>query len=147
MTLFLNPRFWLTLGLALALTLSHLFVYRAGRAMLGKEIANERLETAKASLRKTEILADKKDAALLESSKRAIANAADARAARDAVDGLQSELAAQRAWAADSLSTCTKSAAATRDVFQQCTARYTDLAEKADRHANDALTCYQAWPK
>ena len=61
MTLFLNPRFWLTLGLALALTLSHLFVYRAGRAMLGKEIANERLETAKASLRKTEILADKKE--------------------------------------------------------------------------------------
>ncbi len=147
MTLLLSPRFWLAIGLAAALAASHFFVYRAGRAMLGKEIQDERIATAQANIRKTEILADKKDAALLAASVRGAAAAADAGRARDAADGLRGELAAQQQWADESLATCTKSAAATRDVFEQCVKRYSGLAEIADRHANDSLTCTQAWPK
>jgi hypothetical protein len=40
-----------------------------------------------------------------------------------------------------------KRVAALEDVFEQCSERYTELAEKADRHASDALTLEQAWPK
>jgi hypothetical protein len=32
-------------------------------------------------------------------------------------------------------------------VLQNCQSEYRDLAEKADRHASDALTLEQAWPK
>ena len=32
-------------------------------------------------------------------------------------------------------------------VLQNCQSEYRELAEKADRHASDALTMAQAWPK
>ena len=32
-------------------------------------------------------------------------------------------------------------------VLQNCQSEYRELAEKADRHASDALTLEQAWPK
>lgn len=39
------------------------------------------------------------------------------------------------------------SATALAAVLQNCQSEYRDLAEKADRHASDALTLEQAWPK
>lgn len=33
------------------------------------------------------------------------------------------------------------------DIFQQCTVAYTDMAEKADRHAADVQLMINAWPK
>lgn len=32
------------------------------------------------------------------------------------------------------------------DVLQECTGRYTEVAEKADGHATDAATLIRAWP-
>lgn len=37
-------------------------------------------------------------------------------------------------------------ARALTDVFEQCAERYTDLAQKADRHASDSQTLIDAWP-
>lgn len=31
-------------------------------------------------------------------------------------------------------------------LLDECQERYRQMAEKADRHANDARTCYAAWP-
>lgn len=39
-----------------------------------------------------------------------------------------------------------KSVAALSAVLGECSTRYRDLAEKADRHANDAKTFNDAWP-
>lgn len=33
------------------------------------------------------------------------------------------------------------------DIFEQCTVAYTDMAEKADRHAADVQLIVNAWPK
>lgn len=73
---------------------------------------------------------------------------ADADAARAELDGLRSDLAAGAAAASgESPAACAQRAAALSDVFGQCAARYRDLAERADRHADDARTLMDAWPR
>lgn len=101
-----------------------------------------------AAMQETERLQRIKDAALKEAAKRARENAAAASAARTERDGLQSQLAA--ATTALSNSTCDASreyGTTVSNLFQQCTGRLTDVAEKADGHATDARTLSDAWPK
>lgn len=67
---------------------------------------------------------------------------------RAAADGLRDELAELRrslpSLAADA---CRQRADTLAEILGQCTARYSELGEKADRHASDAKTLMDAWPK
>lgn len=63
-------------------------------------------------------------------------------------DGLRDELAASRgAIDTASVASLRKRVAALTDVFEQCSIRYSAVAEKADRHAADSLMFDHAWPK
>ena len=67
--------------------------------------------------------------------------------ARDERERLRVELEeAQRQLAGLSAEACINRAATLSDVLNQCTERYTGLAEKADRHVNDIKTLNDSWP-
>lgn len=42
---------------------------------------------------------------------------------------------------------CTERTDPARELLSECAAQLTDLAGKADRHASDAMTLQQGWPK
>lgn len=83
-----------------------------------------------------------------ESQRNQIALNAAADRARNELDGLRGELATIN----DRLSRATadarlKYARTANAVLAECTARYSELAAKADKHANDSLMLQRAWPK
>jgi len=80
--------------------------------------------------------------------KRAQTARLDADRARTELDRLRDELAATRGGVpGESTAACTQRADAAADVLAQCGAAYQDLAAIADRHASDARTLIEAWPK
>ena len=79
---------------------------------------------------------------------RAVAARRDADAARTELDRLRNSVAAARGGVpGESAAACTQRADAAGDVLGQCAAAYSDLAAVADRHASDARTLIEAWPK
>lgn len=116
-------------------------------AALKADHASERAK-AEADARATEIahntrLLEAQDAA----TAREITLRRDAAGARGELAGLRDELAATRTQLARATrASLVDRAAALTDVFEQCTSRYSELAEKADRHAIDAGKLWQGWP-
>jgi hypothetical protein len=117
-------------------------------------IAAERLEYARAALKAVEAaqaetirLQGVKDEAIRKQTARANANKVAAAAAATERDSLRDELAAASA-KLPSLShqACLARADALSGVFDQCAGAASRMAEKADRHANDAMTLDEAWP-
>jgi septal ring factor EnvC (AmiA/AmiB activator) len=87
-----------------------------------------------------------KDNAVAKAQAQAKANAAAADAARAERDGLRDDLAASRTTFADSTHASLAAYASTLSVvFEQCTKEYSDVAAKADGHAADANTLFNAW--
>lgn len=89
-----------------------------------------------------------KDDAIAKAEQRAAQNAAAARDARSAADGLRDTIYAFRA----SLPSLAQPAAAVAadtaaELFGHCAGALTDVAAKADAHAGDALMLIEAWPK
>lgn len=83
-----------------------------------------------------------------EATKREAAIRADAVAARQSADGLRGDLAELRRQLPElAVDACRQRADALADVLSQCTARYSGLAETADRLASDRQTLMEAWPK
>ena len=79
---------------------------------------------------------------------RAQAARRDADAARSELDRLRNDIAATRGGVpGESTAACAQRADAAADVLGQCAAAYSDLAAIADRHASDARTLIEAWPK
>ncbi len=79
---------------------------------------------------------------------RAVAARRDADAARTELDRLRNSVAAARGGVpGESAAACAQRADAAGDVLGQCAAAYSDLAAIADRHASDARTLIEAWPK
>ena len=79
---------------------------------------------------------------------RAVAARRDADAARTELDRLRNSVAATRGGVpGESTAACAQRADAAADVLGQCAAAYSDLAAVADRHASDARTLIEAWPK
>jgi hypothetical protein len=87
-----------------------------------------------------------KDNAVAKAQAQAKSNAAAADAARAERDGLRDDLAASRTTFADSTHTSLAAYADTLSVvFEQCTKEYSDVAAKADGHAADTSTLFNAW--
>jgi hypothetical protein len=80
--------------------------------------------------------------------KRAQVARADADRARGELDRLRDATRATRGGVpGESAAACAQRADAGADVLGQCAAAYLDLAAIADRHANDARTLIESWPK
>jgi septal ring factor EnvC (AmiA/AmiB activator) len=98
------------------------------------------------ALDETNRMQREKDDAVAKAQAQAKANAAAADAARAERDGLRDDLAASRTTFADSTHASLAAYASTLSVvFEQCTKEYSDVAAKADGHAADANTLFNAW--
>ena len=105
-------------------------------------------ESAKASLLKERELQTKVNEAIQRSAERekihkvelAIADSANRRL-RYGIEEYKRRLPAA------SGVTCSESASAIAELFGQCSEEYQRMAGIADKHANDAATCSEAWPK
>ena len=87
-----------------------------------------------------------KDEAVQKAAALAQRNKADAAAARSERDRLRDELVASRSSFADAtLPSLVDHARTLSVVFEQCTREYSELAEKADGHATDAQSLFNAW--
>ena len=72
----------------------------------------------------------------------------DADRARSELDRMRDTLSATRGGVpGESPGACTQRADAAADVLAQCGAAYQSMASIADRHASDARTLIEAWPK
>ena len=84
--------------------------------------------------------ADQKAAAIAQRNK------ADAVSARSERDRLRDDLVASRSTFAEATDTSLIEYTNTLSVvFEQCTREYSELAEKADGHATDAQSLFNAW--
>ena len=98
------------------------------------------------ALDETNRMQREKDDAVAKAQAQAKSNAAAATAARAERDGLRDDLAASRTTFADSTHTSLAAYADTLSVvFEQCTKEYSDVAAKADGHAADTSTLFNAW--
>ena len=98
------------------------------------------------ALDKTNSMQREKDDAVAKAQAQARTNAAAADSARAERDGLRDDLAASRTTFADSTHTSLAAYADTLSVvFEQCTKEYSELAAKADGHAADTSTLFNAW--
>lgn len=143
----LNPRVWIVL-IALAL---YPVLYVKGR-IDGTKI--ERAANASAVAQANALVREANerrqsavDKALADAAARERRIRADASSARRQLDGMRGTLDAVERASKASSDAAAKSVAALSDVFEQCSRRYQELAEVADRHANDSLTLQRAWPK
>jgi hypothetical protein len=98
------------------------------------------------ALDETNRMQREKDDAVAKAQAQARTNAAAADAARLERDGLRDDLAASRTTFADATHTSLAAYADTLSVvFEQCTKEYSDVAAKADGHAADTSTLFNAW--
>jgi hypothetical protein len=99
-----------------------------------------------AALDETTRMQREKDNAVAKAQAQAKSNAAAADSARAERDGLRDDLAASRTTFADSSHTSLAAYTSTLSVvFEQCTKEYSDVAAKADGHALDTTTLFNAW--
>lgn len=98
------------------------------------------------ALDETNRMQREKDNAVAQAQAQAKSNAAAADAARAERDGLRDDLAASRTTFADATHASLAAYADTLSVvFEQCTKEYSDVAAKADGHAADTSTLFNAW--
>lgn len=95
---------------------------------------------------KTQQMQEEKDAALRKAVEIVRRNVVDAAAARDERDRLRDDLVASRNAFAEATDTSLAEYTTTLSVvFEQCTKEYSELAAKADGHATDAQSLFDAW--
>jgi hypothetical protein len=98
------------------------------------------------ALDKTNSMQREKDDAVAKAQAQARTNAAAADSARLERDGLRDDLVASRGTFASSTNASLSAYADTLSVvFEQCTKEYSDMAAKADGHATDTSTLFNAW--
>ena len=144
---------YVQLALVVLVALAALWVYGKHQRNLGYSDAQteytQRALIATQAARKRELnLQNQLQEAQNESLRNQIALTAAADRARSELDGLRGELASlghrMSSATADALRQYARTA---NSVLSECAARYSELAQKADRHANDALMLQRAWPK
>ena len=115
---------------------------------------------AKETARVQQILVDQRLAAaasirradnVIEAQRQAAGRAADLRrdadSSRAALVSLHDATATALRAASASHAACTERATAISVILDQCGAAYQELGQRADRHANDAKTLMDAWPR
>lgn len=114
---------------------------------LKAEHADQALTAARGALKMTEHYRENADAAVKKAESRMAQNKRDADSVRAELDGLRGELAGVPGLIASaSRAAVDQYAAAATVVFEQCTARYSEVARDADGHAADVATLIDAWP-
>jgi hypothetical protein len=112
-----------------------------------KQAQAEALAAAeKAAREESDRLQGVKDAAIAEAEKRARDNAAAAGRAQSELVRLRNILAAASNSTDPACKAAADRAAAIGELLGTCSERYTDVAGKADAHASDLRTFYDAWP-
>lgn len=114
------------------------------------KLANDKQHIAdlNAAAAKTKQLQQTKDEAVHAATDRAHKLEVALTAARGTVDSLRSDLADATGRLSRATDAAVREYATTAGaVFGECAAAITELAGKAQGHANDALTLEQAWPK
>jgi len=116
------------------------------------QIKAEQLEAVNAATREARATESRRFTNVQEAQnaaqKRAQTARLDADRARTELDRLRDELASTRGGVpGESTAACAVRADAGADVLAQCAAAYLSMAGIADRHANDARTLIEAWPK
>jgi hypothetical protein len=143
----LNPRLWIALAIAGALTFSHIWVYRHGKAIQRTESVAEALQAladARAVEQKRQAVADAANRAAATRESRIRTALRDARTERD---GMRGDLNAANDYAKESRAAAERAASLSTDLLGRCTARYLDVAESAARADSEARQLRQAWPK
>lgn len=146
MVALLNPRFLIGLALAGALAFTHFFVYRAGKAHVRLEYAAAQAKANNEARALEQRRQDRADEAGRLAASREVRIRADAASARAAADSLRDTLDAVERASQNSGDAARESVAALSSVFADCSRRYQELAEIADRHASDSLKLQQSWP-
>lgn len=106
------------------------------------QLADERLAATARVRREEQVIA-----AQNQSETRARVLRLDADGSRAAADGLRDDIMRTRAEAATSLDACTLRTNTLSELLGTVEAAGRGMAEKADLHANDAITLTEAWPK
>ena len=151
----LSPRVWLFVIIAVIFTASNLTSYRAGRANVRADWNVEKLATANAVLKASEVARAREQQlqatvtkAQNEAKRRETKLAADAATASRAVDGLRDTIATVRAGIPSlDRDAVDRYADAASVVFEQCSREYSSVARQADAIASDRQTLIDAWPK
>lgn len=109
--------------------------------------ANAVIETSSKAAATTRAVADKYQGALNHARNEITVLRSNAVRARNESDGLRAQLAdASLRLPSASASTCAEYATAANELLDQCSQRYSSLAQEADGHVADARTCIAAWP-
>lgn len=112
-----------------------------------KQAQAEALAAAeKAAREETDRLQGVKDAAIAEAEKRARANAAAAGRAKSELVRLRNILAAASNSTDPACKAAADRAAAVSAVFGECSTELVEMGRRADAHASDLRTFYDAWP-
>jgi hypothetical protein len=151
----LEPALWWAKRIVLiALALAAAYFYarwqaeRADHAATRTAMATAALKSAADAATTTAQLQKDKDHALQTAAKRAHSHRADAHSARTELDSLRHTLATSPTDSGPNTCAATPDRAdPARELLSQCAGALTDLAAKADRHASDALTLLEAWPR
>lgn len=141
------------LAVTAALAAGGVWQYQANK--YERMLAEQRTEYATAQVRALEIahadtirLRDQAQAAAAAATTRLQRLSADRDRLRAAADGLRGDLATAALRLPDATPDAViEYATALDSVFLDCTARYEQLATKADGHASDVQTMIESWPK
>lgn len=110
------------------------------------DLAEQRTEQIRHVLKAERSQRAQVDQALAAARGREVALQRDVAAVRAQRDGLRDAADAAVRMSGESHGACLSRVAAFREVFDQCAARYGEVAERADRHASDVRTLIEAWP-
>jgi succinate dehydrogenase/fumarate reductase flavoprotein subunit len=123
--------------------------WRLGEQIAQKDAAHASAVASanQAALRLTEIYQENADAALRKAEARSAQNKRDADSLHTELDRLRGDLATVPGRIRNATREAVDQyAAAATVVFEQCTARYSEMAESAQGHASDVQTLMDAWP-
>jgi hypothetical protein len=142
----LDPRIWMALALVAALSFTHVFTYRAGKANVRSEwqaaTAAANLESFKASERRQAAV----DKAATAGAARQAGIRTDSARAGDSVIRLRHAISAQRS-AEESAAAATKRADTLGELLVEGAEAYRQLAQSCDRHVSDIRLLLEAWPQ
>lgn len=117
-------------------------------ANINSEHARQSEASAKSALRMTEHYRENADEAVRKAEERLAQNKRDADRLHGELDGLRGDLASvpERITSATREAVDQYAATATF-VFDQCSRRYSEVAQAASGHAADVKTLMEAWPR